>query len=295
MAVISTRDAAIKVCVDRYRALGSELYALSEARVGLRATFRKTVEALFANAPQGLRQMTVAALAKPGNRFALIDIAGPKGTCVNGDSVVITTYQVRLDYGLALVENEDTGEVVGQICAESKDWIRDVIDSPVQPWRAPYFYSSASSSTKVLLPIQGEPLRHGAYRRMAEYAKRVLRGEAVEIERMRGIDAEVARLKDKQEALTQQALEIATRGFDLANLDVRHADIIAMMGAHDWTYHYADRPSNAAYQHEQRMLAALAAIPEDEAIALWHRYSWSPMNERPWSFVKRETAPRRAA
>jgi hypothetical protein len=240
--------------------------------------------------------MTLKAISGEDVRFALIDLHGRNGGLVNGDRFSITTFRVRHLDGKAVVENEQTGANVGSLMPESLDW---KLDRPKDIWSVPAFSSPDMNYSKVLVPLAGAMLmRHGTFREMARYAEQAMAGAIPEIEAIRALDKRVDALQAETDEIEAEAVKRATAGFDLDELDRRHASIVALMKDHDWTWDYADRPSRESREHEHKILTAVASIPEPEAIALWLRYSYAPMSMFSWERAKehgRNLLGRRAA
>jgi hypothetical protein len=116
-------------------------------------------------------------------------------------------------------------------------------------------------------------MQHAPLRRIANYGRKIAAGAALELAAIEELDARVSHMQKRQRQVQADALAAATAGFDTPALERQHAVIVRMMKAHDWTWREADRFYHHCADHEDRMLAALAEIPEAAAAGLWHLHA----------------------
>lgn len=295
------RASAIEAITARHRAIGDRLHEAGLRRWRLNLAVRALHAGLFADARRGVAQLRIEWIAAPGARYLLLDLDGPGRGIAHRQRVTTTVLRV-MDAGR--IADEATGRVQridpkGVYPTDAwVDWrAEEAAGGPI--WTDPLFRSPSFNKDVVLLPLTGPsvegPGAHPAFARMAAYAAQVLGGGVVDLRAMRDIDADLAAGVAERDTLLEEARNVALAGFERTELEARHADLVARLRDHDWTWGYADRFLAAAADEEERIHAALAGIDPSEALALWMHHSYDPLGITSWASASSRMARERRA
>lgn len=263
--------------IDRTRAIGRSQYEVQQNREPAETALSARIRELFRNLPTGLGQFSLAWLTDPETTYLRIDRDGPEGNITYQQALRLTRIGFQDRDGEIVAVDLDRREDLGLVNEFSfrSDWSREpewmkYHNHPEyrRVWRDPV-YRTSDCPKDVLLVLTGPLLVHSAVAAMAQFAASVFAGGQAEIAPINRCDRAAARLREEKRAIEERAVQQAKAWSGLSAVEARCPELVRDIASMDWTYDYADRPSRASGEQEQRIRRGLADLSLDEAAAVF--------------------------
>lgn len=267
----------IQTALTAIRKLDGDRYELGQKRYAAVRSASDALGRLFDNAPDGLMQLTPAALVDPEASYLVVELADARYDGRHYGRVSLTRVGVR-HLGEPMAIDLTTGEALGKLnrmsLTPSRRWSEVGISSH-GPQRAGTYLDlnfgcpdrSLLGRTKFAFPMSGPAIAHPAFRRQVEYALDILHNQAMSIQIVRKLDRKLAEneaARAAQQKVVADIVSAASASFDPEKVDSELASLIRRM---DWSFDEADRPDRQYYDVRRQIGAKLNSLPVDTAIA----------------------------
>lgn len=257
--------------------LDGDRYHLGQQRYAAVRSASDALARLFDNAPDGLMQLTPAALVDAEASYLVIELADARYDGRHYGRVTLIRVGIRHfgePFAIDLTTNEVLGKLNRMALTPSCQWSASGISSH-GPQRAGAYLDlnfgcpdrSLLGRTKFAFPMSGPSLEHPVFKRQAEYALDILHNQSMSIQIVRKLDRKLAEsdaARAAQQKIVADIVAAAGASLDPASVD---GELVTLIRRMDWTFEEADRPDRQYHDLRRAISAKLNALPVDTAIA----------------------------
>ena len=261
----------MELCAER-REIKHQHYETERARDDIVGQLRKGIKDIYGPS-RDLSVFSYTHLAVPNARYLVIDWRGAHKGIQRADCMHV--YDVHLlhnpeDLNQLWAFDAGTNSWLGRITPRSfgLDHLVPNTIRALDEW---------ALWNPTMIPLEGKIMQHVMCQRLAAYAKTYLPAHNTDIIEIQHLETRRDALEKQLVMIHEQVQLLPYRVFEgVCNLlEANNAKLVAALDTMDWTYDYADRPSNASYEQERWIQAELGKLPLDDAVALFIRHSRS--------------------